>query len=296
MLRMKRRVFMTQVNYKDLKSNGFMLQNQADHFSVRLRVIGGQITAKQLKTISEAAEKYGKGYVHITSRQSVEIPYIKLEDIEAFKADLADGEVQIGVCGSRVRTVTACQGNTVCQHGHIDTIALANEIDKRCYGRELPHKIKIGITGCRNNCLKADINDIGIKGGVQPAWAEENCVYCGACTNICPAKAIHIDKSEKTLNYNEDKCVRCGKCVKVCPKNSWTGREGYVIYFGGLFGNTIAIGKQIIPIVFSTEEVYKAIDVTLDYFAQNGKKKERFYAMLERIGWAEFTEKLKATL
>ena len=78
-------------DYALLKKGGFMKQKQKDNFSLRLSVVGGQVTAEQLVAITEVARKYGHGYVHLTSRQGVEIPFIKLEDIEAVKEDLAKG-------------------------------------------------------------------------------------------------------------------------------------------------------------------------------------------------------------
>ena len=63
------------VNYALLKKGGFMRQKQKNNFSLRLRVVGGNVTAKQLAKIAEVSEKFGDGYVHLTSRQSVEIPF-----------------------------------------------------------------------------------------------------------------------------------------------------------------------------------------------------------------------------
>ncbi len=147
---------MAEVNYKELKKGGFMRQIQQETFSLRLRVIGGQIQADHLKKIGEIAEKFGEGYIHLTSRQSVEIPFVRFAEIDQVKRDLAAAGLQIGVCGPRVRTITACQGSAICPQGLLDTTALAREIDKRYYAIELPHKFKLGITGCRNNCLKAE--------------------------------------------------------------------------------------------------------------------------------------------
>ena len=94
-------------DYATLKAGGFMRQKQKDMFSMRLRVVGGTVTVQQLKAIAEAAEKFGHNYVHLTSRQGVEIPFIRLEDIDEVKDFLARSDVQPGVCGPRVRTVTA---------------------------------------------------------------------------------------------------------------------------------------------------------------------------------------------
>ena len=75
-------------DYSKLKANGFMLQKQKDTFSMRLRVLGGNISVEQLDTISKVAKKYAQGYVHLTSRQGVEIPFVKLEDIDAIVEEL----------------------------------------------------------------------------------------------------------------------------------------------------------------------------------------------------------------
>ena len=164
------------VDYATLKKGGFMRQKQKNNFSLRLRVVGGNLTAVQLVAIAEVAEKFGDGHVHLTSRQSVEIPFVKLDQIDAVKAALAKGGVEPGVCGPRVRTITACQGETICPSGCIDTYALAKELDERYFAKELPHKFKFGITGCQNNCLKSEENDLGIKGGIQVKWREEDCI------------------------------------------------------------------------------------------------------------------------
>ena len=147
---------MAKVDYATLKKGGFMRQKQKNNFSLRLACVGGALTAENLKKIAEVAEKYGDGYVHLTSRQGVEIPFIKLDDIDDVTADLAKGGCRPGVCGPRVRTVTACQGNTVCPSGNINSYDIAVKLNERYFGRELPHKFKFGVTGCQNNCLKAE--------------------------------------------------------------------------------------------------------------------------------------------
>lgn len=149
---------MDELIYKELKKGGFMRQIQNEKFSLRLRSAGGQINAYQLQKVSEIAEKYGNGYIHLTSRQGIEIPFIDFKDINSVKAELATVDLEPGACGPRVRTVTACQGSSICGSGLIETTELAKELDRKYFGKDLPHKFKIGITGCRNNCLKAEEN------------------------------------------------------------------------------------------------------------------------------------------
>jgi len=281
------------VNYKELKQGGFMRQIQKDNFSMRLRIVGGQIEAKHLKKVYEIAEKYGQGYVHMTSRQGIEIPFIKLEDVEAVKNELTSSGLQPGACGPRVRTITACQGRKVCPSGLIDTTELAQEFDRRYFARELPHKFKLGITGCSNNCLKAEENDLGVKGGMKPEWIEESCTFCGLCEAVCPKGAIQVQKKDKQVLLDESKCNSCGKCVKSCSFDAWGGKSGYIVYFGGLFGNQIATGRQLLPIIYTEEILYRVVDTTLEFFQRYGKKSERFGLTMERVGWDSLEKELK---
>lgn len=219
------------VDYATLKKGGFMRQKQKNNFSLRLRTVGGHMSAEQLAKVAEVAEKYGEGYVHLTSRQGVEIPFIKLDQIEEVKNALAEGDVVPGVCGPRVRTVTACQGAAICQSGCIDTYALAKELDERYFGYELPHKFKFGITGCQNNCLKAEENDVGIKGGMQVAWVEDKCIQCGVCVKACRNEAITLEDGK--ISIDTGKCNYCGRCVKSCPVDAYDAQPGYIVSFGG---------------------------------------------------------------
>lgn len=204
------------VDYATLKKGGFMRQKQKNNFSLRLRVVGGNLTAKQLAAIAEVSDKYGEGYVHLTSRQSVEIPFIKLNDIDEVKAALAKGDAEPGVCGPRVRTITACQGAAVCPSGCIDTYALAKELD-------------------------------------------------------------------------ESKCNFCGRCFKACPTEAWDTIHGYIVSFGGLFGNHINKGETVIPFIEDKETLMKICDTAIQFFDDNAKAGERFKFTIDRVGREKFT-------
>ena len=282
------------IDYKELKKGGFMRQKQKDCFSMRLKSVGGHFTAKQLGIVQKVSEEFGEGYVHLTSRQGIEIPFIKAKDIDAVKKALADGGVEVGVCGSRVRTITACQGSSVCPSGLIDTARIAKEFDKRYGGRELPHKFKFGFTGCHNNCLKAEENDMGIKGGMLPTWNRDTCIYCGVCGAVCLYDAIQVDKENREVIFSKDVCVYCGRCVKSCPTDAWQGEAGFVISFGGLYGNRIAVGKTFLPIVFKEDKLYDIVEVALSFFEKNANPGERFRNTIDRIGWEMFQNTVKA--
>jgi dissimilatory sulfite reductase (desulfoviridin) alpha/beta subunit len=230
------------------------------------------------------AETYGDGYVHLTSRQSVEIPFIKLEQIDEVKEALAKGEVAPGVCGPRVRTVTACQGEAICPSGCIDTYALAKELDERYYARELPHKFKFGITGCQNNCLKAEENDLGVKGAIKVAWKEDACISCGVCVKACRSGAITLEDGK--ISIDNEKCNFCGRCTKSCPADAYEETHGYIVSFGGLFGNSIHKGEPVLPFIENHDKLMAVCE-------KNARPGERFKFTIDRVGQETFEQVIK---
>lgn len=281
---------MTDIDYATLKKGGFMRQKQKGYFSLRLGVVGGQVTSGQLAAVINVADTYGKGYIHLTSRQGIEIPFINIRDIDAVKEALAEGGIAPGVCGPRVRTVTACQGNAVCPNSCIDTGSIAQELNDRYFGKELPHKFKFGVTGCQNNCLKAEENDCGIKGGLAVKWVSDKCIACGLCVKVCRACAITLEDGRITID--PDKCNNCGRCAYSCPTESYDTEEGYYVYFGGLFGNTISKGTSLVPFIKDRDTLFAVCDAALNFFNENAKPGERFKFTLDRVGEDKFREKV----
>lgn len=279
-------------DYAALKAGGFMRQKQKDTFSLRLRVVGGTVSVRQLVTIAAVARKFGKDYVHLTSRQGVEIPFVQLKDIDAVKAALAEGGVSPGVCGPRVRTVTACQAGRCCPSGCIDALAVATELDRRYFGRTLPHKFKFGVTGCQNNCLKAEENDVGVKGAMNVAWSKPECIFCGVCVKACRTGAIEMADGEVRV-ADEAKCNHCGRCVTACPTGAWKGRSGYILSFGGTFGNSIEKGRELLPVIEDDATLYRVTDAAIAFFAKHAKPGERFAKTLARVGWDEFRKEIQ---
>jgi ferredoxin len=83
-------------------------------------------------------------------------------------------------------------------------------------------KLIVELTGERENIDAAlqYIEEQGITCHVfngTLTWEEENCVHCGACTSVCPSRALTIDAPDYVLAYDKEKCLICGLCVKACP-------------------------------------------------------------------------------
>jgi len=277
---------MSEAGYKELKKGGMMRQAEAGLFSVRLHVVGGRLATPQLRAIQDAADRFGRGEIHLTSRQGVEIPFVPQDSLSVLKEFLAPSGVGVGVCGPTVRTVTACQGCRVCPSGVIDSPELAEAVDRELYGKPVPHKFKVGISGCVNNCMKAEENDAGIKGWIEPRWEKSACDFCGICEAVCPSKAIVISAGDGRLVIDPELCIGCGDCITSCPSGSMREKSrGYRIFAGGKFGRRPSLGKRILGVLRTKEEAMEAILAVLDFFRIHGKPRERFGDTLQGTGY-----------
>lgn len=271
------------------KKVGMIQQRQKEYFAMRLRAIGGDLTAKQITKIAEVAERYGRGGVHLSTRQGVEIHYVHHSNLEKARAELESQGVFMGACGPRVRVIVACPGAATCRWGIIDTKEIARELDSRYFGVETPHKFKMAVTGCPHNCAKATENDIGVMGAILPRWDAGKCIDCRLCVNTCPTKAILRDKGSDgdAARYilDEDKCINCSICTSSCPVNSWTpAATGYNLFIGGTMGKIPRLATLLKRLIPNQEELYRLIESSLRHYQKHGRKRERFGHMIDRIG------------
>lgn len=275
---------------KKVKGQGFLSNNDGIHFSGRIITENGTLNAKQLKNVSEAAEKFGNGTVTFTSRMTVELPGIRFEDIEPFKEYISKENMVTGGTGSRVRPVVACKG-TVCTYGLFDTQGLAREIHKRFYEKyydvALPHKFKIGVGGCPNKCIKPDLNDFGIMGQSVPDYDKDMCRGCNKCSveEACKLKAAK--KVDGKLAIDMDTCINCGLCINKCHFNAIKEeKRGLKLFIGGKWAKTTRPGTPLEGI-YSIEEALDIIEKSILYYRENGLKGERFGDMIDRIGFVK---------
>ena len=52
----------------------------------------------------------------------------------------------------------------------------------------------------------------------RPTLEKDECIGCGECARICPAKAIKIKKQKAIINRK--KCIKCYCCQEFCPKGA----------------------------------------------------------------------------
>ena len=267
-----------------------------DVFNVRVITRNGKITATEHKAVAEASERFGSGEVAMTTRLTLEIQGVKYENIDPLIAFLADYGLETGGTGPLVRPIVSCKGTT-CQFGLIDTFGLSAQIHERFYKGyhkvTLPHKFKIAVGGCPNNCVKPDLNDLGIIGQLVPVFHFSDCRGCKVCQveKTCPMKAAKL--SGNRLSVDTSVCNHCGRCKGKCPFGVTTEYiNGYKICIGGRWGKKMANGKPLSKLFTSEQEVLDTVERAILLFRDEGIAGERFADTVARLGFDYVEKKL----
>ena len=282
-----------------VKALGFLRdKTTADKFNGRVITRNGKITAEETRTIAEAAERFGSGEVTMTSRLTMEIQGVPFDNIEPLREYLMQAGLETGGTGSKVRPVVSCKGTT-CQYGLIDTFALSEEIHERFFHGyadvKLPHKFKIAVGGCPNNCVKPDLNDLGIIGQRIPLVDMEKCRGCKICRveNNCPIKVAKVENGKIVIDENA--CNHCGRCIGKCPFHAFENyTNGFRVYIGGRWGKRVAQGRYLDKVFTDKEEVLSVVEKAILLFREQGITGERFADTVARLGFENVQEQLLA--
>ena len=282
---------------KRLKGLGCLQDKRyPDVFNVRVITRNGKISTEEHRAVAEAAEKFGSGEVTMTTRLTLEVQGVKYENVQPLIDFLGQHNLLTGGTGSLVRPVVSCKGTT-CQYGLIDTFGLSEKIHERFYlgyhGVTLPHKFKIAVGGCPNNCVKPDLNDLGIVGQMVPMIDYSKCHGCKVCQveNNCPIKIAKVIDGKIQIDPNA--CNNCGRCKSKCPFGALEEyQNGYKIYLGGRWGKKVAHGIPLTKLFTSEEEVMEIVEKAILLFRDEGITGERFADTVTRLGFDYVNEKL----
>jgi len=152
--------------------NGLYLQLHA--YMLRINVPYGCLSSKQLRTLAHIARAYDKGFGHFTTRQNLQFNWIKLEDVPAVLAALAEVEMHcIQSSGNCVRNITSDQYAGRAKD-EIEDPRVFCEIIRQWYTLHpefayLPRKFKIAVTGSPNDRAAVGVHDIGLRMHVNDA-------------------------------------------------------------------------------------------------------------------------------
>ena len=287
---------LTPEQIKQVKGLGALQDKRyTDVFNVRTITRNGRITTDEIRAIAEAADKFGSGKVAMTSRLTIEIQGVPYDNIEPLMAFLQEHSLETGGTGPKVRPVVSCKGTT-CQYGLIDTFSLSEKIHEKFYVGyhhvRLPHKFKIAVGGCPNNCVKPELNDLSVIGQRYPTVDLEKCKGCKKCQveAACPIKIAKVVDGKLVIDPNA--CNHCGRCRGKCLFDAISYTDGYKVSIGGRWGKKTATAQPLNHVFTSEEEVLDMVEKVICFFRDEGISGERFADTINRLGFDYVETKL----
>jgi sulfite reductase (ferredoxin) len=151
-------------------NNGIYGQRQGGHHQmVRVKVPWGGLLPDQLDLMADIADRYSRGWGHITTRQNVQFHFVQLERVPELMRLLGTaGLTSREACGDTVRNVQGCHLAGACPYEVLDITPWAEatyrHFVRNPLSQRLPRKFKINFSGCATDCGQAMFNDIGVIG------------------------------------------------------------------------------------------------------------------------------------
>ena len=150
---------------------------QESYFMMRLTNCGGVLEPGQLRAIGEVARDYakgpaenpefGNGWIDFTTRQSIQMHWLKLEDIPEIWEKLESvGVSSRSAGGDTMRNISGCPVAGKAEE-YVESRPILDEIQETIRGdnelASMPRKFNISVSGCRQGCAQDAINDIGLE-------------------------------------------------------------------------------------------------------------------------------------
>jgi sulfite reductase (ferredoxin) len=149
-------------------NNGIYGQRQGGtNQMIRVKLPYGSMTPEQLEMMGFLADRYSRGWGHITTRQNIQFHFVQLADIPDVMEHLASvGLTSREACGDTVRNIQGCHLAGACPQEVLDITQWAEaayqHFVRNPIGQRLPRKFKINFSGCTTDCGQAMFNDAGV--------------------------------------------------------------------------------------------------------------------------------------
>ncbi|MBF0595800.1 MAG: sulfurtransferase TusA family protein [Candidatus Omnitrophica bacterium] len=145
---------------------GVYEQRERDTYMVRIRCVAGIVTPAQLAGVADIAARYGVGDLHVTSRQELQIHFVKLDDLATVIRQLKQIDLSTrGGGGNTVRNIAAQDDAGIDPDEVFDVTPYASALTSRLITESdswnLPRKYKIAFSGSAQDKGQATLADLG---------------------------------------------------------------------------------------------------------------------------------------
>jgi sulfite reductase (ferredoxin) len=145
---------------------GTYAQRQEGVQMQRIKIPGGILRADQLARLADAADKFGSGFIHFTTREDAQLYYVQLSEVPELLRFLAEAGITTReACGNTVRNITACYRAGTSPTEAFDVLpyaeALFHYLVRNKYNQNLGRKFKITFEGCAEDHSRLRVHDIG---------------------------------------------------------------------------------------------------------------------------------------
>lgn len=154
------------------------IRNGERRYAITPRLPGGFVQPDILQKYVDVAKTF-HAVLKVTGGQRIMITNLKGEDVEAAWEML--GMEPAHTASNVVRSVKICPGTTFCKRAKQDSIHLGMQLERKYISKEMPSKMKMGVSGCPNSCSESITKDIGVIGTVE-GWQ----VYAGGSAGANP--------------------------------------------------------------------------------------------------------------
>lgn len=156
-----------------LKWYGLFLRNPTPGlFMQRVRIPNGVCFSPQMEALCSVANDFGNGIIDITTRQQIQLRNLKIEDVpEIFAIQEEAGLTSIQTGLDNIRNIMGCPVAGLSPKEKVDAYSQVKALTEHISGNSeftnLPRKFNIAITGCADDCVHAETQDLSMVPAVQ---------------------------------------------------------------------------------------------------------------------------------
>ena len=153
-------------------TRGVYGQRQPGVQMIRIKLPHGRISADQLVRIADLSDKYATGNLHATTRQDIQLHFVKLADSPQLWAELEDAGITLKeACGNTVRNVTGSARAGVDPLEPFDITPYAYSIFdyflRNPICQDMGRKFKISVSSSEKDSAYGYMHDVGLVARIQ---------------------------------------------------------------------------------------------------------------------------------